>query len=668
MPGREGKVTQSYWSNLMHRRLSKRRAMLGTGATVAGAAFLIACGSGNDDASSTDSTGTTGGTNTGSTGATGTTGAGTSTGSATGTSGLVTKIADTSAEARPGGRFVIPTRREPLHFDGKAQGQVQLNTFNGVVYEALVRNKPGEPGSPSAWTEVLPELAESWEISPDKTEVVFKLRQNAKWQNKPPINGRPFVAEDVAATWNKYENASTPNNRFTNSNNLNPAAPIISFTPMDEHTVVLKLAEPATYIFQRLASMTTGEVGSIYPMEAGESFDAKLDQIGTGGWMLDHFTPSVELLYKKNPEYWGKENSGFFDEIHYPVIGEYASRLAQFKTGALSHEAVSPEDLVPTKQEVPDLNMFAFTPATNSTGFAMRFGWLPIAGQPSPFLDIRVRQALTMAEDRNAHINAFYNVDSFSQAGLPIETYWYTTQGYVPEWTLDPRNAEKFGENAKYFPETANMEEAKKLFDAAQSAYPGGHFPEIVSHAVQTVFGPVYTQETETMDNYARSLGFTVTTDPLDYNLDYLTSYITEQGQFEGILYGIGAVTSPDMVDYYLWRFYSKTGATSGQLGFGGPDGSLGDMSGDPEVDAMIEKAKGEFDLDARISVVHDLQRYLAYQQYAVMRPGFADDFVMAWPAIQNFATNQGDSRCNPGTGVPFGMPEMWFDESRPHG
>ena len=51
--------------------------------------------------------------------------------------------------------------------------------------------------------------------------------------------------------------------------------------------------------------MITGEVGSIYPKEAGDTFDAQKDQIGTGPWELDHWTPSVELAYKHNANYWG---------------------------------------------------------------------------------------------------------------------------------------------------------------------------------------------------------------------------------------------------------------------------------------------------------------------------------------------------------------------------
>jgi ABC-type transport system substrate-binding protein len=628
-------MQQSYWSQILSKRVHRRRALVAVGGFTTGAAFLAACGGGESGDRSASTNGDS--------------------------SGLLTQIQDTSDKAKFGGRYVYPARREPLHFDGQAQGQVQLNVFNGLTYESLVRNKPGV-GESSTFSEVLPNLAESWEVSPDKTTVTFKLRQGVKWHNRPPVNARAFDAEDVAASWKRYETAPTPNNKSANSNNVNPNAPVMSMTAPDPQTVVLKLKEPASYIYQRLASMVTGEMGSVYPREAGTDFDPKKDQIGTGAWMLDHFTPSVELVYRRNPEYWDK--TGYFDEIVMPVLGEYSTRLAQFKTGALSSELVSAEDILTTKREVPALSLYAWTATTNSTGAAQRFGWLPIGGKPSPFLDIRVRRALSMAQDREAYIDAFSSVSRFEADGLPVDTYYYTTQGYVPEWTLDPRNEGEFGENARYF--ELNMDEAQKLISAAKSAYPGGDFPGIQSHSVTAVFGPVYTQECETMDGYARALGFNVTNQPLDYNLDYLPKFITQEGQFEGILYGIGAVTSPDMTDYYLWRFYFKTGATSGQLGFGGPNGSKGDKSGDPEADSLIAKAAAEFSTDARREIIHDLQRYLSGKQYAVMRPGFADSFLMAWPAIRNFATFQGDSRVV-GAGA-LGLHQAWFDTTQAHG
>jgi ABC-type transport system substrate-binding protein len=81
-------------------------------------------------------------------------------------SDLIAKIEDSSKSVKRGGTMKWTQASEPLHFDGQAQGQQQLNIYNGMVYESLVRNKPGI-GEATKWNEVLPNLAESWEVSPD---------------------------------------------------------------------------------------------------------------------------------------------------------------------------------------------------------------------------------------------------------------------------------------------------------------------------------------------------------------------------------------------------------------------------------------------------------------------------------------------------------------------
>ena len=627
----------SYWNKVLDNRVTRRRAMAATGMTAAAAAFLAACGGGDDGGG--DKIDTTKGD----------------------TSGLISPIEDASKNAVVGGSFAWPNAREPLHFDGKAQGQVQLNHHNGLAYEALVRNKAGFK-QPSSWTDVEPQLAESWEISPDKLTMTFKIRQGVKWHNKAPVNGRLFDAEDVVTTWKNYEEASTPNNKGANSNKVNPAAPVLAFEAPDSKTVVIKLKEPSSYMLQRLSSMITGEIGSIYPKETYKGFDPKADQIGTGAYMLDKFTPSVSVVHKRNPEYWDAKNAGFLGEIKFPNIPEYAAQLAQLKAGALSSMVVTATDVVQTKKDSPLLNMYAFTAATNNPGAVMRFGWNPIGDKKSPFLDQRVRQALSMSFDRDAYIDVNANVSKFKAFGLPVSSYWYTSMGYVPGVTLDPRDAKSFGENAKYY--AFNVEESKKLVAAAKSAY-GSDFPEIPAGRVNAVFGPAYVQAADIMDQFARDIGFNIKATPLDYNLDYLPKYVTQQGKISGLFYGIGAVTSPDPTDYYVWRFYSKSGATSGSLGFGGPDGSKGDQSGDVEIDALIEKAKAEFDGKKRTAIIGDIQRLAAKQAYGVLNPGFADSFQLAWPAIENYATFQGDSRVI--LGGTNGINLYWYNTAKPH-
>jgi ABC-type transport system substrate-binding protein len=566
-------------------------------------------------------------------------------------------MVDTTAQAKAGGTLVDRVNREPTHLDGQAQGQVQLNFFNSLAYESLVRNVAGHLER-SAFADVEPHLAESWEFNGDGTQLTFKIRQGVKWQNRPPVSGRAFDAEDVVASWNRY--ISLPaNNRASQSNAINPSAPIISVEAPDSSTVVVTLSEPTSYLLQRYSSMVTGELGSIYPREAGDGgYNPEQDQIGTGGYMLDKFEPSVDLVYKKNPDYWDSK-AAYPETVQIHIIPEYAAALAQFRTGAIYGFQITAEDQIQTKKDIPEINLFPQQPRATNPAFQMRFGWQPIGDKPSPFLDIRLRQALAMSLERDAYMDAFNNVEAFAAEGIEVKTYIDTAQGHNA-WTLDPRDAGTFGENAIYY--THNPEEAKKLFDAAKSAY-GSEYPAIPSAHVD-IFGGTYPQGTDAMDNFARELGLDIQAQQIVYNTDYLPKYVTQRGQFQGILYGIGATPSADVTDFYVWKYYGGSGETSGSLGHGGPDGSLGDGSGDPAVDELIEAARHELDSAARRTLIEDLQRLLAYQQYAVSPPGTGDTFVMAWPVMSNYNVWQDDSRT-----VSFtlgGLMTYWLDETKP--
>ena len=512
-----------------------------------------------------------------------------------------------------------------------------------MVYEALVRNKPGV-GEPTSYNEVLPNLAESWEFSADKTQITFKLRQDVKWQNIAPVSGRAFDSSDVAASFARYA-SQTSNNRGANVNGVNPSAPMVSVTAPDARTVVYKLKEPTSFIMQRIANMITGEVGSIYPREADQGMDPRKQQIGTGGFLQSQYTPSAGLVYKRNPDYWNKD-AVFIDTLDVPFVNQYPQQLAQFKTGAVytmpgGNALIQPQDVVPTKRDAPDLNMYSFVAPNNNytPGFTMRFGWNNLAGKKAPWLDVRVRQAMSLALDRDAYIDTFSNVSDFEREGLPVETYYYTSMGYVPGITLDPRSRD-FGSNAKYY--TRDIAEAKKLLSAA--GYPNGfeytnHWPNFPG------FGAAFPKQIAVMEAFMNEIGLKVSSDPIDYNLKYLPEYVTQRGKHEGVLIALGAVTSPDPVDYYVWRYYSKAGVTSGAIF---QDQGAGDGAGDPKVDDMIDKAKGELDPDKQGEILNDLQRYLGGMQYTVGSPGTATSFDLAWPAVKNHLALQGDSRGAP--------------------
>jgi ABC-type transport system substrate-binding protein len=371
--------------------------------------------------------------------------------------------------------------------------------------------------------------------------------------------------------------------------------------------------------------------------------------IGTGPYSLTNYTPSVGMTFKKFPDYYEKDFA-FVDQIEAPFILEYAQALAQLKAGniyayATGTARVRQEDILAMKNEVPDLQLHSNEPSGFS-GAALNFGWLP-AGQ-SPFRDERVRQAVSMAWDRDLYIDTFSNVEKFRSAGLPVETYWASAlSAGTGSWRLDPKSKD-FGPNAKYFEH--NPAEAKKLLAAA--GYPDG-LDVISSYIPGPELGDSYPRENQVLEDMVREAGFRPKTNLVDYVTRY-PGYRDNNGKYEGWAYIAGPTTADDAVGMLAWR-YSKGGG-AGYLGF--DTEGKGDGSGDPEVDAMLKKAQSELDTDKRRATVFDIQRYLAKKQYNVPKPGEATYFTLAWPVLKNFGAYRGDRRTE--------NYYWWLDDTQP--
>jgi ABC-type transport system substrate-binding protein len=603
-------MLEPYWATVARTRVSRRHALAASGATALGAALLAACGSGGSTSANKTS--------------------------------LVSQPIDTSKQAKRGGVSKWYLASESGAFDIHLGGAAPLNVPRSMVYGDFVSEKPGYL-KPQEYTDYDPDLAESWEWSPDRLQLTFKLREGVKWHNKPPVNGRLLDVDDVLFTWNRY--ASIGRYRGDLLNSANPSAPILSVTAPDSKTVVLKLSAPSVDLMAHFAVPFQGDP-SIVPKETDTTFDIRRDMIGTGPWVLSNYTPSVGMTFSRNPDYWQKDRP-FIDKIEAPFLLEYAQQLAQFRAGNIyTGAAVRQEDIISTKQSLPDLKLYTVQTGTFSPGVTVYFGWSPVAGN-SAFKDERVRQALSMSWDRDLFIDTFYNVQKFRSQGLPVQTLWNAVFGTgAGSWLLDPRNKD-FGANAKYY--MHDVAEAKKLL--AAGGYTNG--VEITSNYISgTQLGTNHQEQVQVLEDMAREAGFRPITNLIDYVTEY-PKFRDGRGKFTGWAYVSTPAPGNDAVTLLNYRYYAKGG-----INFLGYDsGAKGDGSGDPNVDGPIEKARAEFDTNKRKSIINDLQRYLAKAQFCIPNPGLATGFTLAWPVLSNFQVVQGEKR-----GVNF---DWWLDETQ---
>jgi ABC-type transport system substrate-binding protein len=595
-------MQNNYWSKVTKSRMSRRRSLALAGGSAA-AVFLAACGS-EDDGS--------GGSTTGDTSGDGNSAA----------SGLVAQPIDTFEKAARGGILKDYVNAESQTLD-PVSPVAPLNQVIKYTYGSLMTEEPGHlTTSPG---DLRGDAAESWEISPDKPTITMKLRPGMKFHNKPPVNGREIDVDDVLFSWERYAKLSPFNQQSSNA--ANPEAPILSVSASDSNTIVVKLKEPLSYALKYFGiyGSQSGNL-MLMPREAEGGFDPRHEIIGHGPFQLSEVAPSVGYKFTRNPDYYDKDWA-LVDQVEAPIVPEYAARLSQFKAGNMHRlygdRDPASEDVIGIKRDEQDINLYKTEMYV--VPWILIFGALP----GSPFLDQRVRQAVSMGVDRDAWIGAIFNLTGFEADGLPVESRWNSHLLAVwqdPPYWLDPQGSD-FGPNARLF--QYNPEEAKKLLEAAghgdglkvTSSYPIERLP------LQTYAEPI--------DGMLRNLDIDITVNTPDYATVYIPQYRDGNGQFEGWAYGSVTGNMPQAISpasALAAEYWPKGGAAF--RGFSA--GTAGDKSGDPKLTAMIEDARREFDEGVLVTKVHEIQRYLAEQMWGLSMPGGATGFDAAWPALQN--------------------------------
>ena len=248
-----------------------------------------------------------------------------------------------------------------------------------------------------------PHLAESWD-TPDPLTIIFNIRKGVNWQDKAPMNGREFTADDVVFNFHRLlglgDFAEAGPSPFTYQR-----PPGESVTASDRYTVVIKLAEPNSaalgqYLGMGLTYMNAPEVIQQY----GDVKDWR-NLVGTGPYFLTDWTEGSSFTFEKNPDYWKDDEKypgnrlPYTDEIQGLIIAEEETRLAGLRTGKIDFlglpaggsDIKSVEVLESLRKSNPEIMLQPWW-GRSETSYVMD------ASKP-PFDDVRVRKAMQMAID-----------------------------------------------------------------------------------------------------------------------------------------------------------------------------------------------------------------------------------------------------------------------------
>src|SRR3989454_9002653 len=294
-------------------------------------------------------------------------------------------------------------------------------------------------------------LATSWEMVNPSTWI-FKLRQGVKFHNRPPVNGREMTAEDVKYSYELLKDKAQYSTR---------AALVKTITVVDRYTVKfeLSMADPKFYL-----NVVDSLSPVIVPREAVEAPGGLAENpVGTGAFMLKEFSPGDGALLVKNPDYYLKDKEGrplpYVDAVRLYFTKDAATETALFRSKQLDMMRVSTLDqLYALMRTVPDLMLYRVP----------SFGWgdygMSMAIDKAPFKDLRVRQALSMAINRDIVSEVINKGDAALYGPFPWALAGFTKRADYSYANLGP--------NYQY-----NPKEAKQLLAAA--GYPNGFEMEL---------------------------------------------------------------------------------------------------------------------------------------------------------------------------------------------
>jgi peptide/nickel transport system substrate-binding protein len=306
-----------------------------------------------------------------------------------------------SASADGSAEIVIGSTNEPtglVRNVGGSSGVSQTMTRN--VYEGLT--------SVDVDGQVVPTLAESWDVSEDGLTYTFHLQPDVTFHD-----GTPLTADDVV--WSISE-AIGPESKSARKSDL---LVIQQATAVDDATVQLDLSRPSQGLTFYLASVTVVQDG-----------DTELTtDNGTGPYRFVEWVQGDHLTIEKNPDYWGEpaKNAG----VTFRFFQDTTALNNALLTGDL--DLVIAEDSPDQLVQFEDNADFTITEGTSTTKQLWAFN-----DRVAPFDDVRVRQALYKAIDREAILSAVW--DGYGQvigSMVPPTDPWFVDQADVHAYDPD---------------------------------------------------------------------------------------------------------------------------------------------------------------------------------------------------------------------------------------
>lgn len=487
---------------------------------------------------------------------------------------LALSLGTVSAQAptpQRGGTIRVGITQEILNLDPHLATAFSSFQVLDLVYEGLLRLNPRT-------LDLEPNLAQSWTVSDNGLEYIFVLRRDATFSD-----GTGVDASDVKYTFDRILNPATRSPQATS------LAAIREVTVVNPFTVRIALRTPSASFLSLMAGPGRGIVPTNFEDHVG---DPRVRTLGSGPYQLAEFSTSAVRL-TRYPRYWGKDAQGerlpYADAVIYRVIPDPATLRAALRAGELDLIIGFGVDITAARAlaNVPELRVV--------TAPDLAYSLLGVQHERPPLNDVRVRQALSLAVNRDQLIQVVYSGRATSAGPIPPS---------LTEWR--PVRASSL---PNYAPDAAR---SRTLLGQA------GHPRGVTIKMMPIPSVPEAVQIAQVLKEQLAPAGFTVEIEQVDF-ATFLARW--RGSNFDTFVSLNGGSIDPDI---HLYRHIHSGGSTN-VFKFK-----------DTAIDQLLDQGQAAADPARRRQIYGQLQRLIA-ERVPFLFLAYADLFAVMRTSVQGF-------------------------------
>ncbi|WP_414705875.1 ABC transporter substrate-binding protein [Pseudomonas sp.] len=333
--------------------------------------------------------------------------------------------------AQAASSLVFCSEGSPAGFDIAQYTSGTDNDAAEPIYNRLTEFEQGGTG-------VVPALATKWDVSQDGLVYTFHLREGVKFHSNAAFKpSRDFNADDVLFTFNRMLKPDHPfrvayPTEFPYFSSMGLNKNIKSVEKTDPLTVVFTLNKVDAAFIQNVAMNFASILSAEYAdqlLAAGNMRDINQQPIGTGPFVFQRYQKDSQIRYKGNKEFWDPSRVKI-DQLIFAINTDASVRLQKLKKNECQ------VTLNPRPADVQALKEDKQLKVIEQAGFNL--GYISYNVRHEPLGNLQVRQALDMAVNKQAIINAVYQGAGQLAVNAMPPTQWsyddtIKDAGYNPE-------------------------------------------------------------------------------------------------------------------------------------------------------------------------------------------------------------------------------------------